>query len=89
MPLTCRFFKKKPKAIATTIYNIEIDAAAAFGCNLEPSTAEKPLNVPATISAKAAITKSVNNQQNNFFPVLPIYSSMIPPIDLPFDFTDA
>ena len=86
------FLQRNPKAIATTIYNIEIDAAAALGCNFDPSTAEKPLNVPATISAKAAITNNVNNQQNkknNFLPVFPIYSSIIPPIDFPLDLTDA
>ena len=48
------------------------------------------LNVPATISANAAITIKVNNQQNarnNFLPSLPIYFSIKSPIDLPSFFT--
>ena len=51
-----------------------------------------PTNVPATISVNAAITRSVNNQQNNMNnlrPVLPIYFSMIIPMDFPSFFTDA
>ena len=56
-----------------------------------PST-PVPTNVPATISVNAAITNKVNNQQNNmksFRPVLPMYFSMIIPMDLPSFFTDA
>ena len=55
--------KNRPKAIATNTYRIEIEAALAFGASCAPS-AEKPLNVPATISAKAAMTSRVNSQAN-------------------------
>ena len=82
--------------IATPINNIDIVAAAASAYTLVVSpvvaSALKPTNVPATISVNAAITRSVNNQQNNinnFLPVLPIYFSIIIPIDLPSFLTEA
>ena len=46
----------------------------------------------ATISAKAAITSNEKiqaNKKNNFLPALPIYCSIIAPIDFPWLFTDA
>lgn len=43
---------------------MDIEAAAAFGVINAPSLLN-PLKVFATISAKAAITNKVNNQQNN------------------------
>ena len=82
---------KSPNTIATTINNIDIDAAAAFGAFCVPS-ALNPLNVLATISANAAITKSEKihaNKKNNFLPALPIYFSIIAPMDFPSFFTDA
>ena len=73
---------------------VEMEAAAesayAFAVPVIPSPL--PTNVPATMSVKAAITNKVNNQQNsmnNFLPVLPMYFSIIIPIDLPSFLTDA
>lgn len=91
LPLGFLYLINKPKAIATTINNIEIDAAAAFGVFNEPSEL-MPLNVVATISAKATITSNEKiqaNKKNNFLPALPIYCSIIAPIDFPWLFTDA
>lgn len=51
-----------------------------------PSTVSYALNVPATMSANAAITikvKSQQNRRNSFLPVLPMYCSIRSPIDLP------
>ena len=82
-------FRNKPNTIAAKIYIIDIDAAEAPGIFCEPSLL-KPLNVPARINA--AMTNKVNSQQNsrnNFLPVLPIYRSMMRPIDLPSFLTDA
>ena len=67
-------FRKTPNTNAARIYIIEIEAAAAPGTFCEPSLL-KPLNVPARMSAKAAMTKRVNSQQNSrksFLPVLPM-----------------
>ena len=80
-----------PKTTAPKINNMEIEAAAAFGELLAPVTVN-PLNVPATISVKAAITSKVNNQENrrnNFLPVLPMYFSIRTPMDFPSFFTEA
>ena len=46
------------------MYKSEIEAAAALGINSAP-VLEKPLKVLATMSQKAAITKSVKSQQNS------------------------
>ena len=65
---------KTPNTIATKIYIIEIDAADAPGTFWLPSFVN-PLNVPARMSANAAMTSNVKSQQksrNNFRPVLPI-----------------
>ena len=62
-----------------------IELAAPLGKDCAPA-ALYPFNDPATMSANAAITNKVNNQQNkknNLRPVLPMYVSMICPIDLP------
>ena len=53
-------------------------------------SAPKALKVPATISAKAAITSRVNSQQNSrksLRPSLPMYFSISRPMDLPSFFT--
>ena len=50
------------------------------------------MNVPATISAKAAMTIRQNSQQNSrnsFRPSLPMYFSMSIPMDLPSFLTEA
>ena len=83
-----------PKTIATTINNMEMEAAAEAAYAFEVPVIPSPLptNVPATMSVKAAITNKVNNQQNsmnNFLPVLPMYFSIIIPIDFPSFLTDA
>ena len=49
----------------------EIEAAAALGINSAP-VLEKPLKVLATMSQKAAITKSVKSQQNSKKSCLPV-----------------
>lgn len=75
--------KRIQKQLPQRYITLKIDAAAALGCNFEPSTAEKPLNVPATISAKAAITNNVNNQQNkknNFLPVFQYILQLFHPL---------
>ena len=77
--------------MATTMYSIEMEAAAALGVARPPS-ALKPLKVLATISAKAAVTSRVNsheNKRNIFLPVLPMYCSISMPIDLPSFLTEA
>ena len=53
--------------------------------SITPS-ASKALKVPATMSAKAAMTSSVNSQQNSrntLRPNLPMYFSISRPMDLP------
>ena len=58
---------------------VPADTNIVFGHQFA-SSATNPLNVPATTSANAATTRIQNNQQNNrnnFFPSLPIYSSII------------
>ena len=80
--------------MATTINNIEIEAAAesAYAVVSLMSATPLPTKVPATISVKAAITRRVKSQQksiNNFLPVLPIYFSMIIPMDFPSFLTEA
>ena len=65
--------------------------AAADNCDC-PSTTVYALNVPATISANAAITINVNNQQNSkkiLRPNLPMYFSIIIPMDFPSFLTEA
>ena len=89
------YFKINPRATASKIKIMDVVATAPFAATLvivPASSATNPLNVPATTSAKAATTRIQNNQQNNknsFFPVLPIYSSIIKPIVRPLFFTDA
>ena len=89
------YFKINPRATASKIKSMDVVATAPFAAILvtvPASSATNPLNVPATTSAKAATTRIQNNQQNNknsFFPVLPIYSSIIKPIVRPLFFTDA
>ena len=85
-----------PKMIATTIKSIDIEAAEAFAFLVAAENASVPapvlMKVPATISVNAAITSNVKSQQNNmnsFLPNLPMYFSMIIPIDFPSFLTDA
>ena len=55
-----------------------------------PSTVSYALNVPATMSANAAVTikvKSQQNRRNSFLPVLPMYCSINIPMDFPSFFT--
>ena len=57
--------------MATNTYRIEMLAADALGCSASPDS-EKPLKVPATMSANAAMTSKVNsqlNRKNSFLPV--------------------
>ena len=85
------FFRKKPSPTANTINSMDVIATAPSAANFTPSSS-KPWNVLATTSAKAAITKIENshtNIRNRRFPVLPIYFSMMYPMDLPLFFTDA
>ena len=52
----------------------------------------KPLNVEDVMEVNAAITSNENSQQNNvknLRPFLPMYFSMIKPMDLPSFFTEA
>ena len=86
------FFKIIPRITATPINNMETVAAAPLAYTALPSPAGYALKVPATISVNAAITKRVNNQQNNmksFLPILPMYFSIIIPMDFPSFLTDA
>ena len=86
------FFWIRPKITATRINNMEMDAALPLAYATPASSSPVPTKVPATISVKAAITNRVNSQQNsmnNFLPVLPMYFSMIIPIDFPSFFTEA
>ena len=89
------YLRKNPSATASNINNMEVVATAPFAATFVTAPASfvaNPLKVPATTSAKAATTRIQNNQQNNknsFFPVLPIYSSIIKPIVRPLFFTDA
>ena len=55
-------------------------------------SASKALKVPATMSAKAAMTMPQNSQQNSrnsLRPVLPMYFSISRPMDLPSFLTEA
>ena len=73
-PLIFVLRKNRPKAMATNTYRIEMLAADALGCSASPDS-EKPLKVPATMSANAAMTSKVNsqlNRKNSFLPVWPI-----------------
>ena len=96
-PERLSFFWIRPNTTANTINIIDTVPAEplveAAGANCDaPSTTVYALNVPATISANAAITISVNNQQKSkkiLRPNLPIYFSMIIPIDLPSFLTEA
>ena len=89
------YFRIIPSATASKINSTEVVATDPFAATLvtaPDASAEKPLNVPATTSANAAITKIQNSQQkieNNFFPNFPIYSSIIYPIVRPLFFTEA
>ena len=73
----------QPSATASTMKSMDVVATAPFAATLlttPASSATNPLNVPATTSANAATTRIQNNQQNNrnnFFPSLPIYSSIM------------
>lgn len=61
--------------MATKTYNMEMEAAAAFGAIIWPSF-PKPLKVVAIMSEKAAMTsreKSQQNARNSFPPVRPTY----------------
>ena len=69
----------------------EMEPAAPFVCaaadsSVTPSFTVYALNVPATMSANAAITIGVNSQQNNknsLRPVFPMYFSIRSPMDFP------
>ena len=90
-PWNWNFFCTRPNTMANAMNNREMVPAAPFVLAASasfkaPSTSVYALNVPATISANAAITRSVNSQQNNrnnFLPNLPIYFSIKSPIDFP------
>ena len=72
--------------------NMEMDAALPLAYVTLASSSPVPTKVPATISVNAAMTNRVNSQQNsmnNFLPVLPMYFSMIIPMDFPSFLTDA
>ena len=82
--LSFAYFKIIPRPTASSINSIEVVATEPFAAILETtvpvSSVAKPLNVPATTSANAAMTRIQNNQtnsRNNFLPSLPIYSSMM------------
>jgi len=86
------YFNNIPSATASTIKIIDVMATEPLAATFAPVSMLNPLNVPATTSAKAAITRIQNNQQkakNNFLPTLPMYSSIIKPIVLPLFLTDA
>ena len=63
-PLIFVLRKNRPKAMATNTYRIEMLAADALGCTCASPDSEKPLKVPATMSANAAMTSKVNSQLN-------------------------
>ena len=77
------YLRKNPSATASRINSMEVVATAPFAATFVSSPASfatNPLKVPATTSANAATTRMQNSQQNkrnNFFPNLPIYSSII------------
>ena len=84
----------RPKNTANRTNSREIVPAApleaAVSARTVGSAEEKALKVPATISAKAAMTRSVNSQQNSrnsLRPKRPMYFSMMRPMDLPSFFT--
>ena len=89
------YLRKNPSATASRINSMEVVATAPFAATFVTapvSLVANPLKVPATTSANAATTRIQNSQQNrrnNFFPNLPIYSSIIYPIVRPLFFTDA
>ena len=96
-PERLNFFWISPNITANTINIIEMVPAQPFVFAASEST-ETPsftvyaLNVPATISANAAITSKVNSQQNkrkSLRPVLPMYFSISTPMDLPSFLTEA
>ena len=80
--LSFEYFKIIPSATASKIKSTEVVATDPFAATFvtaPEASAENPLNVPATTSANAAMTRIQNNQQkmeNNFFPNFPIYSSI-------------
>ena len=83
-PERLNFFWISPNITANTINIIEMVPAQPFTVYA--------LNVPATISANAAITSKVNSQQNkrkSLRPVLPMYFSISTPMDLPSFLTEA
>ena len=93
-PEKLNFFWIRPKMTANTMNMMETMPAeplvkAASTC--APS-ASKALKVPATMSAKAAMTMPQNSQQNSrnsLRPVLPMYFSISRPMDLPSFLTEA
>ena len=76
---------------------IETMPAAPFVCAasascVTPSTTVYALNVPATMSANAAMTmpqKSQQKRRNSFLPSFPMYFSISMPMDLPSFLTEA
>ena len=95
MPTTASFqpdrlycFWIMPKTMANPMNRMEMVPAAPLvlaAATMTPS-ASKALKVPATMSAKAAMTSSVNSQQNSrntLRPNLPMYFSISRPMDLP------
>ena len=89
------YFKSMPNATASIIKSMEVVATAPFAVtfiNSPASFAVNPLKVPATTSAKAATTRIQNSQQksrNSFFPIFPIYSSIMYPMVRPLFLTEA
>ena len=81
--LNLEYLRKKPSATASMMKSIDVVATAPLATTFVTSpalSAAKPLKVPATTSANAATTSIQNSQQNNrnnFFPNLPMYSSMM------------
>ena len=81
--LNLEYLRKIPSATASMMKSIDVVATAPLATTFVTSpalSAAKPLKVPATTSAKAATTSIQNSQQNNrnnFFPNLPMYSSMM------------
>ena len=87
-PVKWNFFCSRPKIIAKTMKSSEMVPAAPLDCAASTTapSAPKALKVPATISAKAAMTSRVNSQQKSkksLRPSLPMYFSISRPIDLP------
>ena len=78
--LNLEYLRKKPSATASMMKSIATAPLATTFVTSPALSAAKPLKVPATTSAKAATTSIQNSQQNNrnnFFPNLPMYSSMM------------